>query len=282
MDTPTTHDGTHHDVHDRVHETSTGEFMNHPTDVHEHPPVNGSVNGNVIPLQARRDINGEPRTRGMDTAYEIELDEQAPTAAPVLVDATPAVPVPATDPARRPIIPPHLRPANLKATVRRVGGRAAHIAGFHAVRSPWYGLKLGYYAVRGLLRVMGKQVGWWWVPGAYTMEQHAANTNQLIEWERVHRQVKATRAWRGIVLGAEALTLGIGVPIALALVPTGWLLLVAAGITAGLAHYGRPVGRTLIGTAVVAPRFRKLNSDIVLRAYYAAGLGHPSKPDQQI
>jgi len=29
------------------------------------------------------------------------------------------------------------------------------------------------------------------------------------------------------------------------------------------------MGRTLIGTAVVAPRFRKLNSDIVLRAYYA-------------
>jgi len=282
MDTPTTHGGTHRDVHDRVHETSTEEFMNHPKDVHEHPPVNGSVNGNVIPLQARRDANSELRTGGADTAYEIELDESTPPAAPVPVNTTLAAPVQATEAARRPIIPPHLRPANLKITARRVGGRAAHVAGFHAVRSPWYGLKLGYYAVRGLLRVVGKQVGWWWVPGAYSMEQHAANTNQLIEWERVHRQVKATRAWRGIVLTGEALTLGIGVPVALVLVPTGWLLLAAAGITAALAHYGRPAGRTLIGTAVVAPRFRKLNSDIVLRAYYAAGLGNPNKPDQHV
>ncbi len=67
-----------------------------------------------------------------------------------------------------------------------------------------------------------------------------------------------------------------------ALVPTVWLLLAGAGVVAALAHYGRPAGRTLIGTAVVAPRFRKLNSDIVLRAYYAAGLGKPDKPDQQI
>ena len=50
----------------------------------------------------------------------------------------------------------------------------------------------------------------------------------------------------------------------------------------GLAHYGRPAGQTLVGTAVVAPRFRKLNSDIVLRAYYAAGLGKPDRADQEV
>jgi hypothetical protein len=33
---------------------------------------------------------------------------------------------------------------------------------------------------------------------------------------------------------------------------------------------------------VVAPRFRKLNSDIVLRAYYAAGLGKPDRADQEV
>ena len=38
----------------------------------------------------------------------------------------------------------------------------------------------------------------------------------------------------------------------------------------------------MVGTAVVAPRFRKLNSDIVLRAYYAAGLGKPDKADQEV
>src|SRR5262249_58682430 len=62
------------------------------------------------------------------------------------------------------------------------------------------------------------------------------------------------------------------------------LVLAAAGavLVVVLARYGRPAGRTLVGTAVVAPRFRKLNSDIVLRAYYAAGLGHPDRPGQQV
>jgi hypothetical protein len=59
-------------------------------------------------------------------------------------------------------------------------------------------------------------------------------------------------------------------------------LLVGAGAVAALAHYGRPPGQSLIGVAVVAPRFRKLNSDIVLRAYYAAKLGDPNKPDQHV
>jgi hypothetical protein len=238
-----------------------------------------SVNG-VANTATNGSVNGENPTSTADTAYEIELDEPALATAPTLVDTIPAAPVPKTT--RRPIIPPQLRLANLKATARRAGGRAAHVAGFHAVRSPWYGLKLCWYALRGVLRVAGGQIRWWWVPGAYSMEQHAANTHQLLEWERVHRQVKATRQWLGIVVFVEALTLGIGVPVALALVPTAWLLLAGVGVVAGLAHYGRPAGRSLIGTAVVAPRFRKLNSDIVLRAYYAAGLGHLSKPEQQV
>ena len=49
-----------------------------------------------------------------------------------------------------------------------------------------------------------------------------------------------------------------------------------------LARIGCPAGRRIIGAAVVTPRFRKLNSDIVLRAYYAAKLGDPDKPGQQV
>ena len=33
---------------------------------------------------------------------------------------------------------------------------------------------------------------------------------------------------------------------------------------------------------MTTPRFRLINADIVLRAYYAAGLGHPEKPGQQV
>ena len=246
--------------------------------------VNGTVNEpdtRSAEQSAGRSENAETGVRsGADTAYEIELDEVRPAAAPVDVESS--GPVQVAEGARRPIIPPHLRAQNLKATARRAGGRAAHVAGFHAVRSPWYGLRAGWYALRGLLRVAGGQLKWWWVPGAYALEQYAATNNQLLEWERVHRQIKATRAWRGMALGAEALVLGIGIPVALATVPAIWLALAGVGAVVGLAHYGRPAGHTLIGTAVVAPRFRKLNSDIVLRAYYAAGLGHPDKTGQQV
>lgn len=246
-------------------------------------PANGTVN-----TDANADTNGTVngaeggRERGAATAYEIELDESRPAANAVPVDTNPAAPVPVTEGARRPIIPPQLRPANFKATATRAGGRAAHVAGFHAVRSPWYLAKMAYYSVRGLLRVAGRQLEWWWVPGSYAMEQHAAKTNQLLEWERVHRQVKATRAWRGIALGIEALAVGIGTPVALSMLPTGLLLVAGAGVMGGLAHLGRPAGHNLIGKAVVAPRFRKLNADIVLRAYYAAGLGKADKPEQHV
>jgi S-DNA-T family DNA segregation ATPase FtsK/SpoIIIE len=270
--------------------TTTADTNGTPNDA-TNGTVNGFVNGLVVPsandavngpvnADANTSVNGP--ANGAATAYEIELDESRPAVKPVPVDTTAALPVAVAEGTRRPIIPPQLRPANVKATARRAGGRAAHVAGYHAVRSPLYLVKAAYYAVRGLLRVAGKQIQWWWVPGSYAMEQHAARTNQLMEWERVHRQVKATRFWRGIVMGIEALALGIGVPVALALVPTGWLLLAGAGVVGAFAHYGRPAGHSLIGTAVVAPRFRKLNADIVLRAYYAAGLGNPNKPEQHV
>src|SRR5690242_6672400 len=72
-----------------------------------------------------------PRTPGdhpNDTAYEVVLDEE-PTGRAVPVD--PLITLPAVSPAegaRRPVIPPSLRPENLKATTRRAAGRAGHLA----------------------------------------------------------------------------------------------------------------------------------------------------------
>jgi hypothetical protein len=49
-----------------------------------------------------------------------------------------------------------------------------------------------------------------------------------------------------------------------------------------LARIGRPDDRPIISPATTVPRFRVISADVVLRAYYAAGLGHPDKPGQQI
>jgi DNA segregation ATPase FtsK/SpoIIIE, S-DNA-T family len=236
-------------------------------------PVPAVVDGEVISTST-----------SADTAYEIELDEPVPAGPPTPVD-TATVTVLTAGPVvgtARPIIPPHLRRENLNATVSRAAGKAWHVTRYHAVRSPWYTLKMAAFAARGLARLAAAQVRWWWVRNSFTLEQHAADTKQLIEWERIHRQIKATRMWRGSVLTAELLALGLGGPMVWSSLPTALQAAVAVGCTAALARHGRPAGQTVIGTATVAPRYRKLNADIVLRAYYAAGLGHASKPDQQI
>ncbi|ADB32403.1 cell divisionFtsK/SpoIIIE [Kribbella flavida DSM 17836] len=221
-----------------------------------------------------------------DAAYEVVLDDDETTDAElrkVLVPVdSPALPVAVAEGARVPIVPVHLRPENLRVTVRRALERAGHVALFHAVRAPWYGCKLSWFAGRGFTRLVRSQLRWWWVPNSFALEQKAADAGELKEWEKIHRQLKATRLWRGAVLTGQNLGLLIGAPIAWNAAPAAGLAAVGAAAVAGLAHYGRPAGQTLVGTAVVAPRFRKLNSDIVLRAYYAAGLGNPNRADQEV
>ncbi|MGH3342281.1 MAG: hypothetical protein ACRDPK_05215 [Carbonactinosporaceae bacterium] len=212
-----------------------------------------------------------------DTAYEVELDEQPTSAtAPVPVDVPPVV-----EGERRAIIPDHLLPGNIGGTVKHTSGRWGYVAAFHAVRVPVYAAKVGVFAVRGLGRLVCQQVAWWWVRNQFALLQHAADSGDTREWARLHREIASTRKWRGIVLGGELLVIAVGGPIAWYMAPGWCLAAIPAGVLA-LAHYGRPMGRTIIGTAVVAPRFRKLNSDIVLRAYYAAGLGKPDKADQEV
>ncbi|WP_112248093.1 cell division protein FtsK [Kribbella monticola] len=223
--------------------------------------------------------------QSMDTAYEIALDDtdDDPATGKVIVPVdTPGLPVPVADGQRLPIIPTHLHPQNLRATTTRALARAGHVTAFHAVRSPWYATKFGWFAGRGLSRLIGRQMRWWWVPNSVQLEQKAADAGELKEWEKIHRQLKATRMWRGLVLAAQNLGLLIGLPIAWNAAPAAGLAVAGAAAVAGLAHYGRPAGQTVLGTAVVAPRYRKLNSDIVLRAYYAAGLGKPDRADQEV
>ena len=212
-----------------------------------------------------------------DTAYEVELDDApALDAAPVLVDAPPVA-----EGERLPVIPVHLLPGNIGGTIKHALGRWAYVAEFHAVRSPMYAVKVSVFAVRGLFRLVGQQVSWWWVRNQFELLQHAADSRDLREWVKIHREIKHTRAWRGMVLAGEVLAGAIGAGIAWHAASGLCLLALPAGVLA-LAHYGRPMGRTIIGTAVVAPRYRKLSSDIVLRAYYAAGLGKPDKADQEV
>jgi hypothetical protein len=84
------------------------------------------------------------------------------------------------------------------------------------------------------------------------------------------------------VLGAEALCTGLGITLLVLLAPWWVIGAVLAVVGPILAHVGRGSARPIVTPAVITPRFRMLTYDIVQRAYYAAKLGDPDKPGQQV
>lgn len=223
----------------------------------------------------------DPRTpagAALDTHFEIELDDEPDTRSPVYVDVV------TREDTRRPIIPAQWRGKdNIKATVKRQAAVTGHHAAYHALRTPLFYVPLAlFWAIVGTFKLAGKQIRWWWVLEQHQLRQEAATRNDPQTWERLHREAKATRLYRGLVLAAEIVGLTVALAALAALAPLWAQLLVFVLVTPVLARVGRPATKPIVTPAVVAPRYRKLNSDIVLRAYYAAGLGHMDKKDQQI
>jgi hypothetical protein len=240
----------------------------------------GDPGANVVNLDDARTRRTRPTSRDgtpPDTHFNVDLDA-APTPGGAPVEAPPAAPN-----GRRPILPSHLSNwPNIKASARYAAAEAGHRVGYHAARSPVYAALASFWAIIGVFRLAGRQLRWWWVSEQYQLRQKAADDNDWQGWFKLHREVKATRAWRGFCLACELVGAFVFAPVVWALAPW-WALVVIVGLAvAGLAHIGRPADRPIVSPAVVAGRFRRINPDIVLRAYYAAGLGHPDKPNMQI
>ena len=212
-----------------------------------------------------------------DIHYETDLDEAPVSGPPVYVDLT------RTREDRLPVIPDSLRGLdNIRATVARVGGRHWHNVRFHGFRAPVYLLAAAMWAVVGVLRILGRLLRWWHVTEQHGLRSEAAATGDSREWMKLHKEAKETRRVRGMFLIALAVAIVIGAAAMWAYSPWwGWALL-GVLLLVVFARTGRPPDKPIISHAVVTPRFRKLSADIVLRAYYAAGLGHPDKPDQQV
>lgn len=213
-----------------------------------------------------------------DTSFEIELGHEPPA------PAVPVDPVPVAAAGELlPVIPAHLRTVEgVRAAVARHAGRQWHRARYHGVRSPRYLLLAILWAAVGVARILGRQIRWWWVAEQHGLRRAAVERKDSGEWLRLHKEVRQARAFRSGVLAAEAAAL-VAAGVAMWLFAPWWGWLLAAAVLLGpLARAGRPADRRIIHPAVVTPRFRKLSADIVLRAYYAAGLGDPAKPGQQV
>ncbi|HEV2087376.1 MAG TPA: hypothetical protein VGR21_03580, partial [Cryptosporangiaceae bacterium] len=110
---------------------------------------------------------------------------------------------------RAPIVPAWLRnPAQRRQFVGWALGYAGYVVRFHTLRAPKYAVLAVFWAIVGAFRIVGRQIRWWWVIEQHGLRQAAATRNDkdaAKEWSRLHREAQATRKFRGIVVGFEAL-----------------------------------------------------------------------------
>lgn len=251
-------------------------------------PDHGGPARDLVPVPRRRSESEGAAEDRSDVSFEVVLDDP-PTQAPQPVDSGGDGEIVLLDDPDEgeyyPVIPQHLRSlGGIGDAVARHAHRLAHRVGFHGLRAPRYLLLALLWAGVGLVRLVGRQLAWWWVAEQAWLRSQVVAAGDSREWLRLHREVKDTRRFRGLLLAAElvAVTAAVTVLILRHLMP-GWAWLVVAAVAVpALARVGRPADRPIIAAATTVPRFRVLNADVVLRAYYAAGLGHPDKPGRQV
>ncbi len=250
-------------------------------------PADDDEGGKVIPLRpggpSASGGRGGEVVEAREVSYEIALDEEPERVhPPIYADVTGR-----DEDIRVPIIPASLRGwANVKKTVHRSAGRAWHRFAAHAVRLlPLYVPQVAFWSVVGVFRLAKRQLRWWWVPEVYRLEQDAANRaghEGARDYNLVHRTGVATRRWRGIVLAGELVAVVVAVSVLVSPAVPWWVRWVTLAVVVPvLAHFGRPL-REIVKPAVLTPRYRLVNQDIVAQAYYAAKLGDPGKEGQQV
>ena len=190
-------------------------------------------------------------------------------------DTTPPEP-PAEDRARqrRPIIPEHLRRANLPGTLTQAAGLHWHRTRYHGLRAPVYGARTLAYAARGGASLTGRVVAWWHWTNGWLLESQAiaAGRSGHHDAMRAHTEGKKTRAARGRILAVSAVAAA-AVVLALAVYAPWWiwpplgLVLVLV-----LARHGRPAGRPIAQAATVAPQYQPPTPEVITRALGSLGI----------
>ncbi|ONI90631.1 cell division protein FtsK [Actinosynnema sp. ALI-1.44] len=174
---------------------------------------------------------------------------------------------------REPILPAYLRSwEEATATARWVAGHYVHAAGYHALRSPLYGLRLAVRAPRGALLLAAATGRWVTDAEGRQLRREAVKVNDTAAYMRLSAQRDARVRFRALVL---ALCLAVGVP-ALILLPgavASWVTWACTALAlALLGRLGTPADKPVVSPAVVASRFSKLTSDAVTQALASLGI----------
>ncbi|MEU8616963.1 cell division protein FtsK [Streptomyces sp. NPDC048623] len=187
----------------------------------------------------------------------------------------------AKDKARQPVFPDWVKLPDQRTAVRRWAVRHySTMLGYHAWRLPCvYAPRLLAYSPRGAWRWSAAAGRWVFDAEGKALRLAAVRDEDAAEYLKLSRQRNDRVRLRGLV-ATVASFIGLAAALTLYVMAPSWLLLTsAAAVTTILGVAGAPADRPLIDRAKVTFRKRKLSSDIITRAFVAAGL---TKPDQGI
>ena len=174
---------------------------------------------------------------------------------------------------RRPVIPAWARSRReFGLAAKGVGRYAGHVSAYHAVRVPWYALRLTLQAPCGAARFVGGSLRWVADMEGEPLRQGAATREDVEEYLKLSRQRDRRVRWRTVV-GVVALVGGMTTALALyVLAPTLMLAACGAVVTMALGRLGQPADSPVIHRAVEIPKATRLTIDIVLRALGSLGI----------
>ncbi|MGY0024579.1 cell division protein FtsK [Streptomyces sp. YJ-C3] len=227
--------------------------------------------GNVVDLE-------KARTAREATPHNATDPESTEPGSPVMVDQ----PTRATGPGylgrlvnakRREVVPVWLRSlAELKTATTWVARHYTHAAGYHALRSPIYALRLAFQAPTGAAKFVGSTMRWVTDREGEPVRLAAVRREDAAEYLKLSRQRDGRVRLRTLVT-VLGLFVGLGTALAMYVLAPDWLLTVSvSALVMALGFNGRRADAPLIHRAVEMPKATKLTSDIVLRALGALGI----------
>lgn len=232
---------------------------------------------NIVDLDKARTARGgspDPTADGSPDSEEGEsavmVDGPAPTG-PGLMDKI-------RGGRRRDVVPAWARskPEFLDA-LGWLSGYAWHTTAFHAVRLPWYSLRLAFQAPAGAAKFIGGALRWVADTEGDPLRQVAARREDVEQYLKLSRQ-RDNRVKLRSILAVLGLILGPVVALLLYVLAPTWLTVLAVAVfTAGLGFVGAPSDKPVITRAVVTSEVERLTSGIVERALGALGIAEINK-----
>lgn len=151
-----------------------------------------------------------------------------------------------------------------------------HRIRYHGVRVPWYAVMLTGYATRGLWRLTARLHGWLTLGESTPLRRAAVAGGEHELWIKEHDRAVAAAKPR-LILVAIVLVLTVCTSAYLYAVSTStgklvFSLSIPVVIFAVLVRAGAPVGKPIIGRAVIRTEAPRITSELIIKALESLGV----------